>query len=81
MNARKPKDKFNLRPLPVAHPYCAICLNFAWEEVERVHHKDITGAAKNPISKYNRYIPLGLCLMRGSRVNAFATCDAWQDDA
>jgi hypothetical protein len=53
-----------VKPLPVEYPYCALCLNFSWELVERVWWKDIGG---KPISCYNRYIPQTgerLCYMR-----------------
>jgi hypothetical protein len=67
-----------VKPLPVEYPYCALCLNFSWELVERVWWKDIGG---KPISCYNRYIPVGLCMCLGKPVSAFATCGHWQDDA
>jgi hypothetical protein len=71
----------NLRPLPVEHPYCTICINFRWELVAWVHHSEITTLKKMPVSCFNRFVPMGRCGMTGRRVSAFATCDSWQDDA
>ena len=72
----------NIRPLPVEHPYCAICLHFQWEEVKRVYWKDVQETTGHkPASCFNRYVPMGRCLSRDKTVSAFATCDNWQDDA